>query len=345
MTASGNSGCWIPSDARTTSPARLASATLASTSGPTIPPRTAAARFGSPSSPSIAAARSVATSSNDRCPWSVSIPPSGRNRFCGVVHIWPLYRDSENARFAEHALVVVGGVDHDAVDARLLGEHHGLRRVRLEPGAERGRPGEVDQPDLGPEREVGRRPVARRVDRERHEVRREAGLGEHVAGDGHGDRQRQHGAPRRLHQHRVAGREAREQSRVAVPGRERRAADEQRDAARHDAVALEHPQRRPLALRLLPGRGRRDAAHRRQRERDRLEPAVLRVRPARLERHRERLARRVHHRVGDLVRPRVEPLEDLGAHRGPRLLAGVAPGRDRGRHGRQQGVDVDHAGR
>ena len=59
---------------------------------------TAAARFGSPSRPSIAAARSVATSSNALWPALVSMPPSGTYRFCGVVHIWPLYSDSENAR-------------------------------------------------------------------------------------------------------------------------------------------------------------------------------------------------------------------------------------------------------
>ena len=79
---------------------------------------------------------------------------------------------------------------------------------------------------------------------------------------------------------------------------------------------------------------------RRQRDRDRLEPAVLGVRPARLERHREGLAGRVHDRVRDLVRARVQPVEDLDAHRRARLLAGVAPGGQRGLHGRQQGVDV-----
>ena len=36
----------------------------------------------------------------------------------------------------------------------------------------------------------------------------------------------------------------------------------------------------------------------------------------------------------------VEPDEDLGAHRGPRLGAGVAPGGDRGDHRGQQGVSV-----
>ena len=46
VTASANSGCSISAEARTTSPARLASATRVRTSGPTIAPRTAAARFG-----------------------------------------------------------------------------------------------------------------------------------------------------------------------------------------------------------------------------------------------------------------------------------------------------------
>ena len=196
-------------------------------------------------------------------PWSVSMPASGSRRFWGVVHIWPLYSDSENARLRSMPSVVVGGVDDDAVHARLLREHDGLCRVRLEPRPEGARAREVDQPDVGSQREAGSGPVARRVDGQRDDVGREAGLGEHLAGDGDRDRERQHGAPRRLDEDRVPGREAGEQPRVAVPGREGRAPDQQRDAARDDPEGLRHPQRRTLALGLLPGRRHRDAAHRR----------------------------------------------------------------------------------
>ena len=63
----------------------------------------------------------------------------------------------------------------------------------------------------------------------------------------------------RLHDHRVAGREAREQPRVAVPGRERAAADHEADAARHDPEVLLHPQRSPC--RGFPQRLRGHAPH------------------------------------------------------------------------------------
>ena len=121
----------------------------------------------------------------------------------------------------------------------------------------------------------------------------------------------------RLDDHRVAGGEAREQAGVAVPRRERAAADDEADAARHDAEVLFHPDRLVLALRLLPQRLRRHARQLVPRVRDGLEPAVLRVRAARLERHHERLPRRVHDGVGDLEARLVDPREDLDGTRRP----------------------------
>ena len=74
------------------------------------------------------------------------------------------------------------------------------------------------------------------------------------------------------------------------------------DAARDDREVLVQPQRLALALRLLPARRAAACAHLLPRVGDRLEPAILRVRPAGLERHHEGLPGRVHDRVGDQER-------------------------------------------
>ena len=66
---------------------------------------------------------------------------------------------------------------------------------------------------------------------QRDQVRIEARLGEHLAGDPYGQGQRQHRARMRLDQHRVAGGEGGEEARIAVPRGEGVAADQQGDAA------------------------------------------------------------------------------------------------------------------
>src|SRR4029077_9975462 len=77
---------------------------------------------------------------------------------------------------------------------------------------------------------------------------------------------------------------------------------------------------------------------------DRLEGPVERVRAAGLERHHEGLAAGVLDGVGELEDPRGQPVEDLHAHPGTRLGAGVAPGLH-ARLGRaQQDVDVGDVG-
>ena len=78
---------------------------------------------------------------------------------------------------------VVGGVDDDRVDAGLLGVDLRLPGVGLQPVAERRRAGEVDDPDLGPGGQGVGEPLAGRLGGQRHQVRVEAGLGQHLAGD------------------------------------------------------------------------------------------------------------------------------------------------------------------
>src|SRR5438874_452822 len=78
---------------------------------------------------------------------------------------------------------------------------------------------------------------------ERHDVRIETGFGQHVASNLDGDRQWQNRAGMRLHHNRIAGCEAGKKSGVAIPRRKRTAADDQRNAARHDAKAFFHLER------------------------------------------------------------------------------------------------------
>ena len=286
-------------------------------------PSSAVARASSPSSPSTAAARS-ARELVDRLVRAVGgdAVAGDEEVLRGRAHLAAVERQRER-EVREHPAVVVGRVDDDGVDAGLLGEDRGLVGVLLQPGAELRRAGVVDDLHLGAQREHLRQALAGLLGRELHEVGREARLGEHVARDRDGDGQRQHGAGVRLHDDRVAGDQAGEQAGVGVPGRERVAADHQRDAARDHGERLGHPLRRPLALRLLPGGLRGVPGHLGVGVGDRLEGAVLRVRSAGLERHRVGLAGGVHHGLRHLVAARVDPVQDLEAELG----AGVRSGR------------------
>ena len=220
----------------------------------------------------------------------------------------------------------------------------GGRRL-LEPGAEGRAAGVVDDRDLVALGEGLGEALPVGLGGELHEGRVEAGLLEHLAGDLDRDRERQHGARVRLDDDGVAGDERGEDAGVGVPRRERVAADDERDAARHEAVVLLHPGRRRVALavtaRLLPEHRGGHALLLDEPGRDRLDRAVLRVRPTGLERHDERLARRVHDGVGDLEAALVDPVDDLDAHRGPHLRTGVPPRRHRRASGRETGVDVE----
>src|SRR6185295_9107573 len=129
-------------------------------------------------------------------------------------------------------------------------------------------------------------------------------------------------------------------SRIAVPRRERAAADNEGYAARNDPESLVHPYRLVLALRLFPARLRRHAAHLVPRVGYGFEAAILRMRATRLERHDERLAGGMHDRVRDLEAGLVDPIEDLEADADPRFGAGLAPARFRGLDGGHQPVDV-----
>src|SRR5262245_14539526 len=97
--ASGYPGCATVADRRTTAAAPSGRPSRSSTPWLTIAPSSSTARASSPSRLSTAPEIPAATSSNDLCPWSVSIPSRGTRKFCGVVHICPEYSASENAMF------------------------------------------------------------------------------------------------------------------------------------------------------------------------------------------------------------------------------------------------------
>ena len=92
--------------------------------------------------------------------------------------------------------------------------------------------------------------------------------------------------------------------------------DDQGDAPGHRGERLLHSQRGPLALWLLPHRGIGVPGLLGIGVGDRFERPVLGVRAAGLERHHERLSTGMHDRVRDLEAARVDPVEDLQAHRG-----------------------------
>ena len=228
-TASGKSG-WVTSrEASATSPEAAAASRRAFTSGLTRAPSSAFARASSPSSRSTAAARSATTSSYDfAARVGGDAVPRDQQVLRGGAHLAAVEGQREG-EVGEHAPVVVGGVDDDGVDAGLLGVDLRLAGVGLQPVAERGGARVVDDPDLGAHGQRLGDALAGALHGQRDQIRVEAGLGEHLAGHLHRQRQRQHRARMRLDQHRVAGGQGGEQARVAVPRREGVAADEQRD--------------------------------------------------------------------------------------------------------------------
>ncbi|MGY4277199.1 hypothetical protein ACVILE_003379 [Streptomyces sp. M18.1] len=257
----------------------------------------------------------------------------------GGAHLAAVEGERER-QVGEHAPVVVGRLDDHRVDAGLLGEDLGLAGVGLQPVAEGGGAGVVDDPDLGAGGQGLGDALTGALGGERDQIRVEAGLGEHVAGDLDGERERQHRAGVRLDQDRVAGGEGGEQARVAVPRREGVAADHQADTARDRRELLGQRQRVALALRLGPlGRVGR-AGLLRVRVRHGLQAAVLGVRAARLERHHERLPGGVHDRLGELHRAVRDPLQDLQADHRAGLRSRVPPRPLPGPHRGQQHVEV-----
>ncbi|CAG9187878.1 hypothetical protein BVI2075_100072 [Burkholderia vietnamiensis] len=223
-------------------------------------------------------------------------------------------------------LEVVGRVDHDLVDAGFLRVHLRLVSMAFEPRAVLRTAGEVDQLDFGAQREVLHERAVVRLGREqRDDVRIEAGFAQHVAGDADRDRERQDRARVRLDDHRVAGGEVGEQAGVAIPGRERAAAEHEAGAARDDRIALVHRERRVLALRLFPMRIGGDSAQLVPGIGDCFERTILRVRAAGLECHHEGLARRMHHAVGDLEARAIQPCQDFEADADPCARAGFTP--------------------
>ena len=238
-------------------PATAAPSTRDSTSSLTIAPSSSTACASSPSSRSTAAPRSAASSSTVLGRPSVAIPSARDQQVLRRRAHLSTVEAQREGEVGQHAGVVVGGVDDHRVDAGLLGVDLRLPGVVLQPLPERGRPGEVDDPHLRPDaRSAATRPPGSSATSVTRLRAKPASASTSRAIDTR-DRQRQDRARVRLHHHRVAGGQAGEQPGVGVPGRERVAADHQPDPARHHRVRLLHHQRPPLALRLLPARGRR----------------------------------------------------------------------------------------
>jgi hypothetical protein len=135
--------------------------------------------------------------------------------------------------------------------------------------------------------------------------------------------------------------EAREHSRVPIPRREGIAADDEPDAARHDAETLFHLERLVLALRLFPVRFLGHAPHLVPGVRDRFQRAILGVRAGGLEGHDERLPGRVHDRVRNLEALLVDAGDDLERDADPRFGTRLAPALLRLRDRREELIEID----
>ncbi len=231
-------------------------------------------------------------------------------------------------------LQVVHRLEHHRVHAR--GFRIAQRRVRilLDPGAEPRAAGEVHDRSARmlhqshAERSLGA------VNSEGHEVRVESGLREYAAGDSHGQRHGQDAGRMWLDDHRVAGREAGEHCRKRVPGREGRAGEADRDAARHEPEALLQPDRGRAEAPFPQGLGG-DRGHRLVCIGDGLDAAVECIRAAARIAHCLALAGGVHHGGHQLRQLAEQGLHDLEADAHSRMRAGISP---RG-HGLARGIE------
>src|SRR5262245_15212024 len=224
-----------------------------------------------------------------------------------------------------HSTEVIGGIDDDGVDPSLLGVDVSLPGVLLQPVAVLRGTREVDDLHIVVGGEYGCQSLAVALGSQADEVGVEPELGQRLPGNRDSDRQRQHG-PRVWFDHdRVPRHQAREQTRVRVPRGERVAAHDKCQPARHDVKGLGHAQRVTLALRLLPVGRAGMPRHLGVGVRNGLERPVLRVWAARLERHDERLAGRLHDCMGELEAALVDPVDDLDANGCPRQRTCVAP--------------------
>ena len=193
-------------------------------------------------------------------------------------------------------MVVVGRFDHHRVDAGQFRIHLGLAAMLEQPVAEGAAAGEIDGFHL----RVGDEPL--RVlplgeDGQLHHVRVESLFGEQLAQHAYGERGGQDRIAVRFDDDGVAGGERREQARIGVPGGESATAYHHRRAASDDLIAFFHADRRILALGLFPQGGFGDTAHFVPSVSHCFQPAILRMRAARLESHHPALAGGVHHGV------------------------------------------------
>ncbi len=221
-------------------------------------------------------------------------------------------------------------IDDDGVDARLLGVDELVVERMTQPRAERGAAGEVDDLDG---RVLDKRLGDRRrrlVGGEQGDVGIEAGLDQDFANDPERDRGGQDRRGMRLDDDAIAGGETGEQAGIEVPRREGRAADFDRNSARHDAETLGETDRLALALRLFPARLARDAGHLGDRVGDRFEAPILGVRAAGLKGHAPGLPRRVLHGVGNEEALRVQARQRLDENPGASFDGCAAPGLSRG---------------
>ena len=231
-------------------------------------------------------------------------------------------------------------LQHHGIDARGFGEGQRRMGIRLDPGAEAGGAGEIDDGASGVLDEPLAQRFGQRIDTERQQVRVEPRLRQNPPPGPHRDRHRQHRHRMRLDDHRIAGGQRRQDRRPGVPGGEGRAGKAHRHPARDDAIGLvEGDLGRAEAA--FPAGAFGGEAHRGLGMDQHLDPPVQRVHAGPRIGHVERLPGGVHDRLHDLEQVvAVEGIESFQQHAQPRVDIGRSPARHRGAGGGEQGVGV-----
>ena len=250
---------------------------------------------------------------------------------------------------ARCCLQVIGGFQYHRIAAGGFRIDLLARTVLLQPAAEAGAAGEIDNGGVRVLNQWQRGRVRTRIGSQRDEVGVVAGFCEHLTANPRHkcDRQRRRGVG--FQHHRITRGQRSAQRGVGVPQGKRGAADHHADATRHQAVALVQAGNAIAPELALPVRGGRHILHGLVGVGECLQAAVQGVGTTAGKSHHIGLSGAVHGGVGVFKQLLTTALQDFQAHANPRFRCGRRPGGARRVDGRKEhlgvGPGVAHAER
>ena len=175
-----------------------------------------------------------------------------KQRLRGSTHLTRVQRQRKR-QITQHALVAVGGLNHDVIHASQLGIHTRLAAVIHQPLPKHIAAREINRLHCWV-RDQMLRSFAFVGHAQRDEIRVDAVLGQHRTYCAHSDRHRQYRYLVRFDNDCVASRKRGEQTGEGIPSGEGAATHDHRHTTADDLEMFFHDQRRVLALGFFPHR-------------------------------------------------------------------------------------------